>query len=118
MLDGNGATPWLADAKDEERTLSITFLRAPVCNVIRISPAVLPALGALYLARPIELELEINGKDKLRLAMDPDPLHPMRLELEHPTAIKRLDLRITASTASPSAPLVGIGEVEFFLEKH
>ncbi len=117
VIDGSGATPWLADAKDAERSLTISFEASPVCNVIRISPAVLPAMGANYLSRPIELEIEINGKNKQRLAMDPDPLHPMRLELEHKTTIKRLDIRILSSAPSAACPLVGIGEVELFLRK-
>jgi hypothetical protein len=76
---------------------------------------VLPALGASYLSRPVELEVAINGRDKQRLAMDPDALHPMRIELEHKTSIKRIDIKILSSAASESCPLVGIGEVELFL---
>ncbi|HUR27747.1 MAG TPA: hypothetical protein VM509_06150 [Planctomycetota bacterium] len=117
IIDGHGATPWLADAKDEQRSLSLTFTDPPTCNVIRISPAVLPALGATFLARPIELELAINGKDKRRVAFDPDPLHPARIELDHPTLVRRLDLEILSVAASESSPLVGIGEVELFLRK-
>ncbi len=118
VLDGSAASPWLADAKDEQRTLTISFQNPVECNVIRISPAVIPALGPSYLSRPVEVEIEINGKDKQRLAMDPDPLHPMRLELARKTLVKRLDLRILASAPSPTSPLVGIGEIELFLRKN
>jgi hypothetical protein len=113
-IDGNAATPWLADPKDETRTLTLTFNTAIDCSVIRISPAVLPALGPDYLSRPIEVQIEINGKDARRLLMDPDPLHPMRLELEHTTAVKRLDIRILSVAPSVLCPLVGLGEVELF----
>ncbi len=117
ILDGCGASPWLADAKDDQRTLTLSFQNPVECNVIRISPAVLPALGPGYLSRPVELEIEINGKDKQRLAMDPDPLHPMRLELARRTLVKRLDLRVLATAPSPGSPLVGLGEIELFLRK-
>ena len=50
--------------------------------------------------------------------MDPDPLHPMRLELAHKTQIRRLDLRIVAVALSPASSLVGLGEVEFFLREN
>ena len=118
ILDGSGASPWIADAKDDQRTLTISFQNVVECNVIRISPAVLPALGPGYLSRPVEVEVEINGKDKQRLAMDPDPLHPMQLELAHKTQIRRLDLRILAVALSPASALVGLGEVELFLRKN
>jgi hypothetical protein len=116
-IDGCAATPWLADLKDEHRTLTITFTKAPECNVIRISPAFLPSFGPQYLSRPIDLELEINGGDKRRLALDPDPLHPISLELEHRTTIRRLDIRILSVAASSLSPCVGIGEVELFATK-
>ncbi len=76
-----------------------------------------PALGPGYLSRPVEVEIEINGKDEQRLAMDPDPLHPMRLELAHRTLVRRLDLRILSTAPSPASALVGIGEVEMFLRE-
>jgi hypothetical protein len=116
-LDDSPQTPWLADPKDDQRTLTITYPKGPECNVIRISPAVLPAFGPDFLSRPIELQVEINGGDRRRLALDPDPLHPISLELEHRTAIRRLDIRILSVAASTSSPCVGIGEVELFATK-
>jgi hypothetical protein len=69
------------------------------------------------LSRPIELQVEVNGGDRYKLALDPDPLHPIALELEHRTAIRRLDIKILSVATSSTSPCVGIGEVELFATK-
>ena len=49
---------------------------------MRISPAVLAPYGSDYLSRVVEVEIELNGRDVHRLALDPDPLRPMELALD------------------------------------
>jgi hypothetical protein len=113
-VDDSIVTSWLAAADDERPTLSVTLSRSAEADVIRVSPAVYAPLGVQHLSRPIEIEIEINGHTRQRLAMDPDPLHAMELVLEKPVAIQRLDLSILSIAKSERCPLVGIGEVELF----
>jgi hypothetical protein len=113
-VDGNAQTPWLADDDDKTRKLTVSLSKSVECDVIRVTPAVLAALGPTYLSRSIELEIELNGKHVHRLALDPDPLRPMKLTLDEPVAIKRLDIRILAVAPSKHCPLAGIGEIELF----
>jgi len=113
-LDGETQTPWLADGEDERRTLTISLRRAVEADLLRVAPALLTPLGTDGLARPVEIEVEINGEDVHRLAMDPDPSHALSIELDPPVAVKSLVLRIRSVARSPTGKLVGIGEVDLF----
>jgi hypothetical protein len=116
-IDGRALRPWLADAEDDKRTLTISLAKSVEAQRIRITPATFAPLGAEALSRVLEVEIEVNGKDARRLALDPDPRRPMTLVLERRTPVKRIDVRIVEIVINERCPLVGIGEVELFAGK-
>jgi len=93
--------------------MTAVALAKPIgCDVVRIAPAVLVALGPDYLSRPLEIEVELNDKETHRLVMSPDPTRAVDLELDRRTAVRRIEVRIVFVAGSERSPLVGIGEVE------
>jgi hypothetical protein len=111
-VDGNARTAWIAGARDPKRKLTISFPRSRECAAIEITAATLPGLEAGALARPVEVALEINGGDARRVAFDPDPRRPMRLALDPPVAVRKVELEILTLAPGSLGEWVGIGEVE------
>ena len=64
-----------------------------------------------FLARPLEIEVEVNGRDAGTLRMRPDG-RPSRLALDEPVRVRRVKLTIAWFAPGTGSDAVGIGEVE------
>ena len=113
-VDNRQRTSWLADPADPEPTLVIELDNPQRADLLLISSAhPVPHQRGLF-ARPLEIEVRINGAEPLRLRMPPDEWRKGRIELEQPVQIHELELRIPWKVEGEK-PWVGLAEVELQL---
>ena len=82
---------------------------------VRLVPPSIPGFAPGDLGRPLEVELEIDGKTVTRVAMPPDPGQVVEVVLDAPVSLKKLELRILASLPGRLTAATGLGEVELGL---
>jgi hypothetical protein len=102
-VDNRTLTAWLARPEDAKPTLEIDLGRPTVVNAILISaPRTVPYREG-YFARPMEVEVVLNGKDSHVVRMPKEEREKARLELSEPVRLLSLSVKITWR---------GLGQVE------
>jgi hypothetical protein len=102
-VDNRMLTAWLARPEDAAPTLEIELGRPTVVNTILISaPRTVPYVEG-HFARPMEVEVVLNGKDSHVVRMPKEERQKARLELSEPVRLLSLSVKITWR---------GLGQVE------
>jgi len=102
-VDNRTLTAWLARPEDALPTLEIELGRPTVVNTILISaPRTVPYVEGHY-ARPMEVEVLINGKDSHVVRMPKEERQKARIELSEPVRVLSIKVKITWR---------GLGQVE------
>lgn len=110
-IDGNERTPWLADLDKKEPTLKLTLKDRIEADRVYLKPGSLSGFEADWLARPVSVEIKLNGRQKFTAAMAPDPDQRVRVDFGELVAVKRLDVKILSSVEGGSFPAVGLCEI-------
>jgi hypothetical protein len=111
-IDGKLGTPWLADPDDRHPVLTLTFSDAPLARRIVLTNAISRPYHPGARARAAELLLTINADRVQRGRLPNDELRKARVELEAPTRIRTLAVKILWTVPGETCPAAGLAEVE------
>jgi hypothetical protein len=102
-VDNRTLTAWLARPEDATPTLEIDLGRPTLVSAILISAPRTVPYEAGHFARPMEVEIVLNGKDAHVVRMPKEERQKARLELAEPVRLLSLTVKVTWK---------GLGKVE------
>ena len=119
VTDGRPQTPWLTKPGDDSPEINVTYRKAPKTSSIRLHMARLPSLPRDAFARPAQLEVKLNGKDRFTVDVPEDPRQPAVIDLAEAKKVKRIDVEFVGlqlDETSEARQVTGLGEIELIGE--
>jgi hypothetical protein len=112
VADQRLGTHWLCDAKDRKPSVGMKMKRPVRVGRVLLSNA-RPTLDGEGLPRPMDVELVINRKRKIRATIDQDPLSKTVIDLGETVTIRELQVRIlSAQGCELGKCALGFSEIE------
>ena len=110
-IDGHPRRPWVPAEGDDVPTLRIETNAPLLADGVRITAPSLPGWPPDELARPLEVELAVDGEVVGRLSMPPDASSEASIDFGARRAVTSLELRVLSSVAGRRGTAAGLGEV-------
>ena len=112
VADQRLGTHWLCDAKDPKPSVGLRMKRPVRVGRVLLSH-VRPSLDGEGRPRPMDVELVLNRKRKIRTTMDQDPLRKTVIDLGETVTIRELKVRIlSAQGCELGKCALGFSEIE------
>jgi hypothetical protein len=112
VADQRLGTHWLCDAKDPKPWVRLRMKRPVRVGRVLLSH-VRPSLDGEGRPRPMDVELVLNRKRKIRTTMDQDPLRKTVIDLGETVTIRELQVRIlSAQGCELGKCALGFSEIE------